>query len=96
MKFSAIALCVVLAGTGDAFAPSPKTPSKIRPTELRAHRNDWLPAASAAVAGWAVAAQLAFASPATVQPVFPGEYEQSMVIPSRKRSTAAVVRTRVI
>lgn len=74
MKIYSLALCLVLAGSTSAFVPhhqSAKPPS----TSLQAQKNDWVGPAAAAVAGWAMAAQLAFATPADPVTILPGKSE---------------------
>lgn len=54
--------------------PQHSTPSKPA-TSLQAQRNDWFGPAAAAAAGWAMAAQLAFATPADPPvTILPGEF----------------------
>ena len=62
MKLHLLALCVVLVGSGHAFVPQSSSSKPI--TALQGQKNDWFGPAAVAVAGWAMAAQLSFATPA--------------------------------
>lgn len=67
-----LALYLLLLGRGDAFVSRPQLASKTA-TPLNAHKNEWFAPVAVAVAGWAMAAQLSFATPAETATMLPGK-----------------------
>lgn len=78
MKIHSLALSVVVLAAGNSHAFVPQNPSNGKaPTALQAQKgHDWFGPAAAAAAGWAMAAQLAFAAPAdsAFTTMLPGEF----------------------
>ena len=69
---------ILLVGTGHAFVLQTSVPKSA--TVAKAQKNDWFfgPAA-VTLAGWAIAAQISFATPLATE--LPGEFDCSKLVP---------------
>jgi hypothetical protein len=79
-----LALSLLLVGTSHAFVSQTQTPKSA--TAVKAQKNDWFfgPAA-VTLAGWAIAAQISFATPLATE--LPGESDCSKLVPFYNKLT---------
>jgi hypothetical protein len=83
MKIHSLALSVVVLAAGNSHAFVPQTPpSKATALQAQKGAHDWFGPAAAAAAGWAMAAQLAFAAPAdsAYATMLPGELSSCLLV----------------